>query len=473
MAEGISELIEAACARWPDRVAVHDARGEAILFRSFFAVLLGVAEHARDLGIGARDVVAIRMVDATAGMVLRLALLRIGAIVVAAERDDVLAAHGVTPAFVLFDDTPPDTARPGVRHVHVDQDWIRPPRGPVPITPGGQLVRATSGTTGLPRLWAYPETVIAARLMRSARLRGPATGPSFVGYGANASAAVNHFIASLLAGMPVVQRRATLEASYEAMDRLGVVDAFLSPYSFNALLGIAEALDRPPAALARIVVGGGGVHPEIALRAEAAFGCPVFNSYGSSETGSIAMIRVTEAADTPGLVGRPHEGIEIAFRNHPGVEGAEILVRSPPEVRVTRYPDGAPSGDAEGWVATGDIGHLDGEGRLVLQGRVHDLLNVGGVKRAPGWFETIALGFPGIRQVAAFALPDGTGTDAVGLAVVAPDDFDLHRFARYMHDRLGPVFPLRIGQVDDVTSSAGGKVDRRALCEAFMSAGQV
>jgi acyl-coenzyme A synthetase/AMP-(fatty) acid ligase len=473
VAEGASELIEAACARWPERVAVHDVRGEPILFRSFFGALLGFAERAQEVGVRAGDLVALRMLDATAGAILRLALLRIGAVVVAAGSDDALSARGLTPAFALFDERPPDGLTEATRQVRVDQSWIRPPRGAVPITPGGHLVRGTSGTTGLPRLWAYSETVLAARWTLASSRMGAPSGPSFVGYGADSSPAMNHFMRSLLAGVPVVQRRPTLKASFEAIDRLGVVEAFLSPYSFNALLEIAERADRPPRALARIVVGGGGVHPDVAGRAEVAFGCPVFNSYGSSETGGISMTRVLDTVAAPGLVGRPHDGVEIAFRRHPGVDGSEILVRPRPELRVTAYPDGAPAGDGDGWIATGDLGHLDPDGRLVLKGRVHELLNVGGVKRAPGWFEAIAFGYPGILQAAAFAMPDGTGTDAVGLAVVTADDVDLTRFAQYMHDRLGPVFPLRIGQVDDVTSGASGKVDRRALCQAFISAGPV
>jgi acyl-coenzyme A synthetase/AMP-(fatty) acid ligase len=471
VSDGVSQQIEVTCQRWPDRVAVHDARGEAILFRSFFGALLGFAEQARDLGISAGDVVALRMTDPTAGIILRLSLLRIGAVVVDGLRDDVLAGNGVNPAWYLFDHTPPVTVRNSTaRQARVSRDWLRPPSKAVPIVPGGLLVGSTSGTTGLPRLLCYSEAVLAARWTRASSVRGAPSGPSFVGYGAQSSPAMNHFMRTILAGMPVVQRRPSLEDCYAAMERYEVAQAYLSPYTFSALLGIAEAAPRPLRSIARVIVGGGGVHPLVAARAEVAFGCPVFNSYGSSETGAIAMIRVVEAADTPGLVGRPHEGLEITFRHRPGAGGDEILIRPPAAVRVIRYPNNAPTTDTDGWVATGDLGHLDQAGRIVLTGRLHELLNVGGVKRAPGWFEDLAHGFAGVLQAAAFALPDGRGTDAVGLAVVATDSFDLDSFAQYMHRRLGPVFPLRIGLVEKIPSNAGGKVDRQALCNAFSAA---
>ena len=473
---GASAAFEAACHRWPGRTAVEDATGEAIGFAALFATVLAFAEQVQERGVRRGDLVAVDMADATAGHVLRLALLRLGTRQIEGRAETLKALYGLNPDWAFSDS--PQTAGAGFdedRYLRVDQGWIRAPRERLPVVGGGEMLLATTGTTGTPKLRLIGEEALVARWARSTAFRGAASGPAFVGYRPGSSPGFDQFMRALLAGCSVVQPRPTDQASLEAIDSLGVTDAFLAPFNFELFLDLATRLGLRPRALSRIVVGGGAILPAIAARAEAHFGCPVFNTYGSTETGSIAMVRVIEAE--AGVVGVPHADMGLRFRDPEGAEadpgtGGEILVRPPAAAGVLSYPALTPIGDRDGWIATGDVGRLDAAGQLCLSGRVHEILNIGGNKRAPIWFEDIARGFPGVARLAAFGLPSGQGGDIVGLAVEAPDGFDLNGFAQFMIARLGPSYPIQIGLVDQIPVNAGGKLDRQAVRAAFLIAAE-
>jgi long-chain acyl-CoA synthetase len=472
LAETISRLLETACRRWPERIAVHDATGEAIRFSSLFGTVLSFAEEAAERGVREGDLCAVDVSDATAGNILRLALLRLGATVIEGRASGLHRTYGFEVAHEFSDASGDDLpgGLPTQRNI-IDRSWIRPPRRYRTAAPGGSVVRATTGTTGTPKLRLLTEKVLAARLLRSSEHRGTPGGPAFIGYRPGSSPALNHFLRAVISGNPVIQPRRGASACLEAMNDLEARVAYLSPYNFGVLLDESSRSGEAPRSLARIVVGGGGLHPRVAARGEAQFGCPVINSYGSNETSSIASVRVVETEGRAGVVGRPYPDMLVAFRSDGDPQkGGEILVRPPDSVRSLEFPGGCMIGDADGWIATGDIGRMTDDGLLQIVGRVHEMLNVGGNKRAPSHFEDIAIGLPGVARVAAFAVPANCGTDVVGLAVVGRDGFDIRQFAHAMHARLGPTYPMQIGEVDELPYNSGGKVDREALKTIFLDA---
>jgi long-chain acyl-CoA synthetase len=472
--DGASAAFESACLTWSGRIAVHDVTGEAISFAALHATVCAFAEQLHGCGVARGDLVAVEMAAATAGNILRLALLRLGALQVEGRAGTLRTTLGRAPDWVVTDGAGAEAvAMPADRVVRVDPSWIRPPRIRLPVFGGSAMIRATTGTTGTPKLRLVTEESLLLRLRRTIGQRGAPQGPALVGYRPGSSPAFNHFLAILLSGRPVVQPRPTDRSTLEALDDLGATTAYLSPFNFDQLFELAEATGHRPRALERIVVGGGALLSAVAARAEAHFGCAVFNTYGSSETGSISMFRVADGE--PGVVGRPHSDVRLRFRAPDGSDadpatGGEVVICPPEGVVPLSYPDLAPVADAEGWVATGDVGHLDAQGRICLSGRLHEVLNIGGNKRPPLWFEEMAIVYPGVRRVAAFAVPTGQGSDIVGLAVEAPDDFELHGFALFMSARLGPTFPMQIALVDAIPANAGGKVDRQALRDLFRPA---
>lgn len=110
---------------------------------------------------------------------------------------------------------------------------------------------------------------------------------------------------------------------------------------------------------------------------------------------------------------RPQPGVEIRITGEAGVDVAPGVTG---EIRVRGYTvmrgyfdkpiETAATLDADGWLATGDLGRLGDDGRLEFAGRAKDLIRVGGENVAPAEIEDILHRHPAIRQAVVVGVPD-------------------------------------------------------------------
>lgn len=143
---------------------------------------------------------------------------------------------------------------------------------------------------------------------------------------------------------------------------------------------------QPPRSLRFVAVGGGKVAAELLLQARS-LGVPVYEGYGLSECGSVVALNLP-GADRPGAAGRPLPHCEISLR------GGEVMVRGP---RYLGYLDG--TGEDEEWLATGDLGEIDGDGYLHITGRKKNILiSSFGRNISPEWIESEVLVDPIVMQ---------------------------------------------------------------------------
>ncbi|MCI0549154.1 MAG: AMP-binding protein [Candidatus Rokubacteria bacterium] len=116
-------------------------------------------------------------------------------------------------------------------------------------------------------------------------------------------------------------------------------------------------------------------------------------------------------------VGRPCRGVSVRIRADeqevgPGVEG-EVTVKSPGVMQgYWRNPEATRRVlGADGWLRTGDLGFLDGEGHLFITGRLKDLIVLGGENLTPADVEEVVDQAPGVRYSAAVGIEsERTGT---------------------------------------------------------------
>jgi long-chain acyl-CoA synthetase len=473
--DALSRNIEENCRVYAERAAAYDVSGAPIAFRNLFLTLLAFAERLEAEGVRPLDLVVIEITDAIVSSLLKLALMRIGAVALPGSRHDMEHTHKLPVAFRIH--PAPQAALTG-KDIAFDGSWITSPRRVVPISGQGQIVRSTSGTTGIPKLRVLDEAALLARVNHGLNKRGAPKGPAIVGYHPNSSPGFNMFLRILTSGQTQIFQQATPEATLDEMDRRGVVAAYLSPFNFNRLLETSKSTDKRPRCLELLVVGGGAVSVETAIEAERHFGAILMNSYGSNETGSIASCRLAQSAGMPGVVGKLYDCFDIRFTGPDGSQrnpekGGEMHIWVPPELRVVNYPSMTPVCNPEGWVATGDIGRILPDGQICLTGRKSEFLNVGGTKRAPAFFEEIASAHPLVKTAIAFRAPVENGMDHVGLAIEPGHGFQLDEFGRFMVARLGPTFPLHIAVVDSIPVNTAGKIDRGQLTNQFIVAHKV
>jgi O-succinylbenzoic acid--CoA ligase len=184
------------------------------------------------------------------------------------------------------------------------------------------------------------------------------------------------------------------------------------------------------------LIGGGPVPQSLIERAKSA-GIPVVPTYGMTETCSQVW------------TGKPLPGAEIVN----GPDG-ELLIRGP------MVAPGAIADD--GWLHTGDRGHIDDEGNLTVEGRIADTIVTGGENVSATEVEEALLSHPSVEDVAVVGRPDPEWGQAVTAFVVGdvdPADLETHARARLA----GYKVPKRIEYIDAIPRNAAGKILRGRL----------
>jgi oxalate---CoA ligase len=206
---------------------------------------------------------------------------------------------------------------------------------------------------------------------------------------------------------------------------------------------------------------------------ETAFGAPVIEIYGMTETaGIITSNPLPPAAQKVGSVGVA-VGLEVCIRGGsgeaagPGVRG-EILVRGAGVMSGYEGMDNAAFFDAEGWLRTGDEGCFDAEGYWFITGRIGEQINRGGEKVSPREVDEVLLDHPAVEDAAAFAMPHVELGQEVAAAVVlrAGVPIGADALAQHVNARLAYFkVPKAFYVVPELPRGPGGKLRRRLLPE--------
>jgi fatty-acyl-CoA synthase len=228
--------------------------------------------------------------------------------------------------------------------------------------------------------------------------------------------------------------------------------------------------------LRSLVIGGGPPITSL-MSVLAATGIAPVNSYGLTEASAgVSYASGVEAATDPLCAGVPAAHVELRVvgpSGRPVPDGApgEIWVRGPSIARSYLTAEGRrmPAIDDDGWLHTGDRGHLDVAGRLYVTGRLSDTIITGGEKVDPAEVENALSTMPGIREVAVLGLPDTHWGEAVTAMVVLEDScgLTLEQVRTHLCPQLaGFKLPRRVMVVDELPRTPTGKVRRSRLRNA-------
>lgn len=218
-----------------------------------------------------------------------------------------------------------------------------------------------------------------------------------------------------------------------------------------------------------VQMGGAPIPAE--LRGEIARAFPnsrqrVGSMYGLTETGVVAAGAGSDIEGRPGCVGRPLPVAEIRIANPDANGVGEILARTP-SATIGYLGDDKPVADAEGWIASGDLGRFDDEGRLYIVGRSKDMIIRGGENVASVHVESCLRTHPKVAEVAVVALPHADLGEEVGAAVVikpgeqvTAEELHTHAVARLARFEVPSRWWLRH---DPLPTNATGKVLKREV----------
>ena len=459
----LSERVEQACRENAGKTALFEHGEVPVSYSSFFLSVLSFAETLQRRGVKAGDLVANFIREPISFLALKLALLRLGATSVGLPIERAYGDREIEIDWLLV---PKELSTRNAREIVFTNAWIRPPDRYTPIASGALLVHTTSGTTGMPKLRAETETSLLARVENGLRWYGGINGPTYLGFNIATLVGFKTFLGALISGHPQMFFLDGPEKTLTALVRNKVEHAYLPPFRFREMLDVAVAKGIETPHLKRVNLGGGGISPAFAQRAEDVLGCEVYTGYGSTETDRIAFHRPGLFPDKVGVVGRIFPELQFRFTETDGLDG-ELWVRPPDQIRTFSFPDMQRLCDADGWISTGDVGRIDADGFLVLVGRKSEFLNLGGNKLAPSRFEALVAPFPGIREVTAFRVPTSSGVDDLGLAIVVEPAFDRRAFEAFLGQELENTCLFHVHVLDQIPLTKAGKTDRNALTRKF------
>ncbi len=274
-----------------------------------------------------------------------------------------------------------------------------------------------------------------------------------------------------------------LQEAFEPGEALALLDGERCSVYYgmaNMARAILEHPERGRCALAAMRTGLTiGLPEDIAMTMEAVSARELCNVYGATETyGNCA---VTDAHDPRDVrlttQGRPLPGMEIRVvesgteRPLPPETVGELRVRGCVTPGYYRDPEQTRAAfDADGFFMSGDLGMLDGDGRVRFHGRLKEMIKTGGINVAPLEVEGVLLAHPAVKQAYVVGLPD-RGKGEIAAAAV-----ELHEGATataealtaFCRQRLaGYKVPARIvfRKAEEFPRTATGKVQKPRLRE--------
>ncbi|HEY1227651.1 MAG TPA: AMP-binding protein, partial [Ramlibacter sp.] len=229
----------------------------------------------------------------------------------------------------------------------------------------------------------------------------------------------------------------------------------------------------------RVAYTGGSPLPnELATQFEARTGIPVRNILGMTECSGLLTIEPLAAPRVPGATGLrlPYTDVRIAPWRDGKVQVHEQCATSDTGVVVVRGPHVSPGySDAarnagmfeQGWLVSGDLGHVDAQGYVHVTGRAKDVIIRGSHNIDPGLVEEALLAHPAIAMAAVVAEPDSyAGEVPVAFVSLRPGQQAdpqvlLAEVAPHVYER--PAVPKRVTVLPALPVTAVGKLYKPAL----------
>jgi 4-coumarate--CoA ligase len=180
---------------------------------------------------------------------------------------------------------------------------------------------------------------------------------------------------------------------------------------------------------------------------------------GGFKPGSVGVT----APSTETLIVDPATGESVGI----DVDG-EVWVRGPQVMKgyLNNPTATAETLDADGWLHTGDIGHIDADGHLFIVDRLKELIKYKGFQVPPAELEALLLTHPAVADAAVIGLPDEeAGEIPVGYVVLRPGaEVSTEDIQAFVAEQVAHYKQVRVLHVvDEIPKSASGKILRRVL----------
>ncbi|SFP91925.1 AMP-binding protein [Actinomadura madurae] len=350
------------------------------------------------------------------------------------------------------------------------------PAAPVePPARAGRTIVLSSGTTGRPkgadrhsRPGLSPLASILSRIPYRVHERMFIEAPLFHTWGyAMLQTAVS------LRATVVLRSRFDPRRTLGTIEETGATALVAVPVMLQRVLdvpaGVRRAHDTSSMRIA--AVSGSALPATLATAFMDEFGDVLYNLYGSTEASWVTIATPADLRAHPDTAGTPPPGTRVAVLDgagEPVPAGVTGRIFAANELLFAGYTGGETRETRDGLLSLGDLGHLDGDGRLFVHGRDDDMIVSGGENVFPSAIEEVLERLPEVREVAVVGVPDEDfGQRAAAFVVLrAGETLDAEAVRAHVRNRLARfAVPRDVTFVDALPRNATGKVLRRALAQ--------
>jgi long-chain acyl-CoA synthetase len=389
--------------------------------------------------------------------------------------DEVRCAYGIAPS-------PHQVMAPGwSQWLGAYEPWQGAP------APQLSSMIYTSGTTGRPkgvRRDPFPASSEATVASYRARVYGLVPGVRTLMPGPLYHSAPNAFAmrAARLADVLILMPRFDPEEFLALVDRQRIDTLFMVPTMFVRLLKLpSDVRARYDLSCLKFVMHAAAPCPPDVKAAMIAWWGPVLHEfYGSTESGAVTVVDSHDWLARRGTVGRAIEGGEIRILAEDGTllgpgQVGEVYTRLSfyPDFTYHGLPDKRREIERDGFITSGDVGYLDGDGFLFLCDRRRDMVISGGVNIYPAEIESVLVTCPGVRDCAVFGIPHAEyGEQLMAVVEMEPGvALDMPGVIAFLSQRLaGYKVPRLIEARSDLPREDSGKIFKRRLRAPYWQA---
>lgn len=415
----LTAMLRRSVDRAPDDEAIVEVGGERVSYRELWDRASRVAGGLRAAGLRPGDRAAIRLGNGLAWVLAFWGCQLAGVVAVPVntrltdeEADYVVTDSGAS--YVFRPGEPLPDAGP-----HAVENLARDDLA---------AIFYTSGTTGFPKgamtthgnFLANCETV--RRVMRlpgsDTALRNLVSVPLFHVTGCNSQLLPTLELGGATVVMPQFEVGEFLRTTVE--ERISVLISV--PAIYWLAINQPAFADTDVTSVTRVLYGGAPIAPELVRRIKRAFpGARVSNAFGLTETASVTTCLPHEyASEHADSVGFPAPVVDLdLFERDPRTGVGELLVRAPNVVAgYWNKPEATRDTFVDGWLHTGDLARIDGQGLVYVVDRVKDMINRGGENVYSVEVENVLATHPAVFEAAVVGVPDEVMGEKVGAVIV-------------------------------------------------------
>jgi acyl-CoA synthetase (AMP-forming)/AMP-acid ligase II len=261
------------------------------------------------------------------------------------------------------------------------------------------------------------------------------------------------------------------EGSLQLVEKHSATAASFVPVMIKRILALDKKVtSRYDLSSLRIVMASGSaMSPDLRKDAMALFGDVLYDLYGSTEVGWVTIATPDDMKHNPKTVGKPVPGTEIAIFSRegeklPAGETGELFIKS--NILFEGYTSGDSKDEREGYMSIGDLGRVDEEGYVFIEGRADDMVVIGGENVYPIEVEELIEGIDGVTEAAVLGVTDDEYGEV--LAAFVAGSVSPEQVTKVCKSELASYkVPRRVEKVDELPRTSTGKVLKRKLIESL------